>query len=119
MGVHHLIILNQPLPGYESVPCPSLRRHTTFSRHSITRSSSGCRIFSTLPATLTPLPLIPFSPAPHAQTLSPLTSASSFRCFPQLKCGTFPTLPVTLTLSSSLDHSEDKHTFGLALTCGQ
>ncbi|CAM9979813.1 unnamed protein product [Pylaiella littoralis] len=37
----------------------------------------------------------------------------------ELKCGTFPTLPVTLTISSSLDHSEDKHTFGLALTCGQ
>ncbi|CBJ27101.1 Mitochondrial TOM complex subunit, Tom40 homolog [Ectocarpus siliculosus] len=37
----------------------------------------------------------------------------------ELKCGTFPTLPVTLTISSSLDHSEDKQTFGLALTCGQ
>ncbi|CAN0130200.1 unnamed protein product [Ascophyllum nodosum] len=37
----------------------------------------------------------------------------------EVRLGTFPTLPMTLTMSSSLDHSEDKHTFGLALTCGQ
>ncbi|CAN0157354.1 unnamed protein product [Discosporangium mesarthrocarpum] len=48
-----------------------------------------------------------------------LNSAGKVDSSVEVKLGTFPTLPMTLSLTGQLDHAENKSRFGFGLSVGQ